>query len=118
MSKLTLPQARVLSTLLPHSTEDLPSEWPLLKRSEMASHASFTSISGTINRALTGIPEGSSSGPPQSGLKHLGLVEVIGVHHRITLKGVLTLVEFFIDRGYLDLPPVRDAITHTNRRYK
>lgn len=118
--RLRIPQARVLSALLPPYPDDPPSEWPLLNRAVMGLRAGYTAISGSITRALNGIHPDSSSGDPHPGLLALGYVEaldidvegVIEVNYRITRAGIAA-----IQRYGASLPKVRDAVAATNKRY-
>lgn len=121
---LRVPQARVLQALMPDHPEDPPSEWPLLTRAMLGVRAGYTPISGSITRALNGVRAGSSSGPPQTGLIGLVMVEVItlsidGVsedNYRITALGKTVFQRYVAENGN-NLPPVKDAVTCTNDRY-
>lgn len=74
VGNLRIPQARVLRALMPGSAAKKP---PRLTRVELAEHAGFSTTSGTINRVLHGIPQGSSSGNPHPGLLDLGYVTLV-----------------------------------------
>ncbi len=122
--RLRVPQARVLRSLLPASANDPISEWPLLTRAAMAIRAGYTPASGSITRALIGIHEGSSSGDAHLGLLPLGYVTGIEINvdgikeinYRITRDGIDALREYLLAGG--TLPPLKDAVKHTNKRYK
>lgn len=107
-SNLQLPQARILRAL-----EKKP-----LGRDELAKQIGFSSISGTITRAMNGIQEGSSSGAAQVGLLELGLVEK--VRHRTRKRSVVYVITEQ-GRAAMDgigpLPSLRDKDACTNWRY-
>ena len=123
--RLRIPQARVLSALLPPYPDDPPSEWPLLNRAVMGLRAGYTAISGSITRALNGIHPDSSSGDPHLGLLALGYVEtveidvegVIEVNYRITRAGVQAIQRHVATKGK-ELPKVRDRLAATNHKYR
>lgn len=110
--ELRTPQARVLSAL---AAEGLPA----LTRQEMAESAGFSPLSGTVWRALNGLPEGSSSGDAHAGLLRMGMVveltlDIDGikeVRYRITLAGLDAL------RRWQSVP-MRSKERSTNKRYK
>lgn len=110
--RLRIPQARVLLALVPKSGSKT---LPVLPRVELAKSAGFSPTSGTINRALHGIPKGSSSGHPHKGLLALGLLECIDRNgitgYRITPSGLNAAGE------YADLPKMRDKTICINSRY-
>jgi len=123
--QLRVPQARVLLALQPDCHEDPFSEWPLLTRAMLGVKAGYTPLSGSITRALNGVRDGSSSGPPQRGLIELGMVEVISLNiegltednYRITPTGVTAISSYLKENGG-DLPPLKDVAICTNNRYR
>lgn len=122
-SKLRVPQVRVLCVLMPSDTSKPPSEWPFIGRVQMSVRAGYTAVSGTINRILHGIPEGSSSGDPHPGLLEQGLMEekeldIDGLkekNYRITPEGVKALEEYL---AWNKLPEIKDKSTCINDRYR
>lgn len=112
--KLRLPQVRVLEALR-HIRGAIP-----LKT--LSSKAGFTSLSGTLTRALHGLKEGSSSGAAHPGLLELGLIEseevdwdgMKEVVYRLTDKGR----EWLPDEAKAALPTKRDEVASTNKRYR
>lgn len=123
--KLRTPQARVLAALQPDDPSDPVSEWPLVTRAQLGVRAGYTAISGTVTRALNGIKPGSSSGDAHPGLLMLGMVEevvldvegVTEVNYRATTEGVSAYRLHCATSG-ASLPPLRDAATCTNDRYR
>ena len=120
MSDLKLPQARVLNALM--ACDDGAN--PVLSRMQLAENAGFVPTSGTINGALHGIADGSSTGKPHMGLIDLGYVSrlpldvdgAVEIHYQITSLGIEALEKYLSDGG--KLPPVRDKAASVNRRYK
>lgn len=121
---LRVPQARILSALLPPYPDDPPSEWPLVTRQVLARRAGYTPISGTINRVLHGIPPGSSSGEPHPGLLDLKLIEKLKVdvdgvsedNYRITPEGIRAIQHYFASGKRI--PELRNREYCINDRYK
>ena len=119
---LKMPQARVLKALLPTNPKADQEDWPLYNRVVLAEYSGFNPITGTINRALNGIPEGSSSGDSHPGLLARGMLTMISVdsdgvaqaHYRITLLGIEAIVAFLATNT---IPPPKDRATCTNSRY-
>jgi len=122
--KLRTPQARILAVLQPMYTDDPVSEWPLITRPQLGVLAGYTAISGTVTRALNGIQPGSSSGDPHLGLLALGYVEevevdvcgVLEISYRTTIAGILVYKDHLASGRVL--PPVKDATTCINDRYR
>jgi hypothetical protein len=134
--ELRVPQARVLRALMPAYPSDPPIEWPVVTRGQLNVRAGYSTAYGcssAINRALHGIPAGSSSGAPHPGLLGLGLVEKIVFDaawygpdswdggpaetvYRITAAGIRAYQAYLAHGG--KLPPVKDAATCTNGRYR
>lgn len=116
---LRIPQVRVLKALMPKKN----GEKPLLDRMSLAKKAGFNPTTGTINRVLNGIPEGSSSGQPHPGLLELGYIKrraldidgVIEVNYYITADGIKALVKYLTANRRI--PEVRSADLCTNERY-
>lgn len=109
---LRLPQVRVLKAL---------EGGGILTRTKMCERAGLSPISGTIWRALNGLKEGSSSGPPQLGLLALGYVE----EHKIEVEEGMTEIAYRITsagrealKQVDDAPAVRDGKSSTNHRYR
>ncbi len=121
---LKVPQVRVLRALYPAYPEDPPLEWPLLTRAGLSARAGYTSLSGTVTRALNGLRERSSSGVAHPGLLALGFVQVIPVDqcgmledcYRITPAGIRAYQSHLATRGDR-LPALKDAASCTNDRY-
>lgn len=122
--KINIPQARVLSVLMPARPEDPPTEWPFITRGRLQELAGFTVKSGGLTRVLNGIRAGNrTSGTPHPGLIERGLiaVEMLDIdglteyNYRITATGIQALKNYFARGG--KLPEKRDASTYTNRRY-
>lgn len=117
---LKVPQVRVLVALLPDEGDDPP--LGTVPRFELAIAAGITPTTGTINRALNGIPKGSSSGDAHDGLLAMGLVEKVVLDldgrmedsYRITRAGIAAAREWL---KHNRLPPTRDAASCTNARY-
>ncbi len=121
---LRIPQARLLSALMPKYPEDPPSEWPLITRVQLAIRAGYSVISGSVTRALNGIHEtNTTSGDPHLGIVGKGMVELITVdvegvsevNYRITHAGIRAF-QLFLTSGR-KIPPVRDASLCVNDRY-
>lgn len=123
MSELRTPQLRVLNALRPKNPDSAPINWPIMGRAIIARRAGYTEVSGSVTRALNGIPEGSSSGDTHPGLIELGMVipfvvDLDGVEEpnfQITLLGLQALEDYLRAGG--SLPPVRNASICTNHRY-
>lgn len=122
--RLRTMQARVLSALIP-STPEMPVEsWPVLCKAQLGIRAGYTAISGSITRALNGIPPGSSSGEPHLGLLDLGLVisiilDIDGleeVNYRTTPAGVAAYQTHIAERG--ELAKRKSVTASTNQRYR
>jgi hypothetical protein len=112
LDDLSIPQARVLRALMPtDGSESLPK----LTRVQLGQRAGFTRISGTINRALHGIREGSSSGNPHKGLLDLELVAAVELNgileYQITTEGMKAIAR------HPELPELRDKTLCINNRY-
>jgi hypothetical protein len=109
---------------MPAYPEDPPFEWPLSTHKQLAVRAGYTGSSGSINRVLNGLREGSSSGNAHPGLLERGLVETIPVdiegvietNYRITPAGIREYESYVAANGE-ELPPVKDAAICTNDRY-
>jgi len=122
---LRTPQARVLAALMPARIDDPPIEWPLLTRAQLGVRAGYTSLSGTITRALNGIRPGSSSGDAHLGLIARGLVEeqsvdvdgVTELNYRITAAGICEYSAYTLITGS-QLPALKDPSSCTNDRYR
>lgn len=120
---LRIPQLRVLCALMPENPDTYWTEWPMLTRGDLGVRAGYTPISGSITRALNGLREGSSSGPPFPGLIALSLVEEVNVNldgvqetnYRITKAGVEEYLKYISKKP---LPPVKDSSICINERYK
>lgn len=119
--ELRVPQARLLAALIPADPTSYWTEWPFLNRAALAVQAGYTAISGSVTRALNGVREGSSSGPPQLGLLALELVEEVeldldGVkelNYRATPLGIRVYKEYITKRGG-QLPKHRDKAVSVN----
>jgi hypothetical protein len=116
LTRPTVPQARVLKALRDAGAA--------LSRPEIAERAGFTGKSGTVTRAMNGIPEGSSSGKRQRGLIDLGYVERKEMKtgggsaqtvYTITDGGLRALNEYLSTD---DLGELKDKEQCTNQRYK
>lgn len=121
---LKIPQARILSSLMPTHPDYPPSEWPLITRSQLCIRAGYTTISGTVTRVLNGIrPGNTTTGTPHPGLIERGMIEVVMVdveglkekNYRITRLGIRAFQNFIISGR--KMPKVKDASAHTNDRY-
>ncbi len=120
VTPLRLPQARVMSVLMPPDGT-APVDWPLCDRTALAAYTGFTAISGSVNRALKGIRPGSSSGDAHLGLLALGyVVEVVidtegvtEVCYKATPAGVAAFKAYIAING--PLPKRRDPSTCTNK---
>lgn len=123
--RVRLPQLRILAALA--GDADNPDNTPLLTRHKICERTGFSEISGTINAALNGTPEGSSTingGPRRPGLLELDLVR----RSKLTVEGDEELVFEITPAGLAVLerqraeleksPALRDAASSTNRRYK
>jgi hypothetical protein len=107
---MRLPHVRVLRVLADAGEP--------LTLNQLTTRAGYTEGSGTASRALYGVPEGSSSGPEQTGLLALGYVHddlIQGAaggrpvkHFSITASGMHALEEGLVEAGG-NLPPVDDT---------
>jgi hypothetical protein len=94
-----------------------------LTLSQLTTAAGYNEGSGTASRALYGVPEGSSSGPEQTGLLELGYVHDEQIesegggravkHFSITASGKKALEEELAATGG-ELPPPEDDSDHNN----
>lgn len=113
MSKLRLPQARILLALRSGAC---------LTRNKLAEAAGFSVISATVWRALNGVREGSSTGDPRPGLLELGYVskedlDIDGVaetNYSITESGIEAIDEWL---QHNEVPEVRSRELSVNKRY-
>jgi len=121
---LRVPQARVLKVLMPSDTADHWVEWPTLTRHALAVKAGFNPISGTLNRVLNGIREGSSSGDAHPGIVERGLVKVVPMEvnegvwensYRITAAGIRELQRYLAQHK---IPKRKDKASCVNDRYQ
>lgn len=117
---LKIPQARVLRALLPDDPTDHWRRWPSYNRAMLATYSGFNPTTGTINRVLNGIPEGSSSGTPHPGLLERGLLttfyleDITEVQYRITEDGIKA-IQLYLEHN--KLPDPREKSKCTNDRY-
>lgn len=113
--ELRVPQARVLNALLRLG------KGAALTRTDLAKLAGFISTSGTINRVLHGISDGSSSGVPHVGLLELGYVARIAIKgtrqmkYQITDLGIEAITRYLTTRT---LPTARYKGWSINDRYQ
>lgn len=124
---LKVPQARCLKALMPkpEARDAHFTEWPSLCRTDLASKAGFNPTTGTINRVLHGIPQGSSSGEPHPGLLERGLMKatdldidgVAETQYRITAAGIRAYERHVAEHGDR-LPKRRDKALCVNDRYQ
>lgn len=120
---LKIPQARVLKALLPINPKADHHDWPLYNRVTLAEYAGFNPTTGTINRVLNGVPEGSSSGASHPGLLERGLLTSLSVnsdgvaqaHYRITPLGIEAIIVFLATNT---IPDTRDKTSCVNDRYQ
>lgn len=114
---LTVPQIRVLLVLR---------EGASISRAELAERSGYTSLSGTITRAINGVKGDSSSGKPMKGLVDLQLVTteqlviedgVTETVYTITTLGK-ELIEEYVESYGASAGPVRDKELSTNDRYR
>ena len=121
---LRVPQARILRALMPAYPEDSPSGWPMITRANLALCAGYSTVSGSVTRALNGIREyNKKSGDPHPGLIDRGLVECVElsidglneINYRITHSGILVYQQYIQTHG--DLPPLKDGTSCINNRY-
>lgn len=115
--RVRVPQLRVLAAL----AGDDPDNPPALTRARLCEACGFSPISGTVTSALNGVPPNSSHGAAYDGLVTLRLVErcEIDVDGAVELVFAITplgLAALASQRG--ELPPLRDAASSTNRRYR
>lgn len=125
-STLRVPQARVLKALMPKEEDRAKhfAYWPTYNRVSLASRAGFIPTTGTINRVLNGIPNGSSSGEPHPGLLERGLMKAESLEtdsgfetvYRITAAGIREVEAYLADIGRL--PKKRDKELCVNDRYQ
>jgi len=126
--ELRLQQARVLRVLMPDDPTWPVIEWPVVTRAQLCVRAGYSTAYGcssSINRALHGIPAGSSSGPPHPGLLARGLVEEVVLYiegraednYRATAAGVRAYQAHVATSGG-KLPEVKDAALCVNNRYR
>src|ERR1019366_6901961 len=112
LGDLRVPQARALRALVPTNSDG---SLPALTRVQLAERAGFSPTSGTINRVLHGIREGSPSGNPHKGLLDLGLVVPINLRgiteYQITTEGLRAIEK------HTELPRLRDKAICINYRY-
>ena len=125
---LKIPQARVLKALMPkdEAREHHFTEWPSLIRTSLATKAGFNPTTGTINRVLHGIPQGSSSGEPHAGLLERGLLKaedfvvpedgINETRYRITAAGIKAYGRYVAEHGDR-MPKRRDKALCINDRY-
>lgn len=114
---LRVPQIRVLLAL-----SDNDGGLPIaLSRSKINEKCGLALTSGTVTRAMHGLPGNTSSGPAFPGLVNLGLVSVTD----IDVDGVLERCYQITPLGLnvleccdKDLPKVRSKEASTNKRYK
>jgi hypothetical protein len=110
---LRLPQLKVLAALGSSS----------LRREDLAAKAKFRPKTGTINAALHGVKEGSSTGSPRPGLLEMGMVDrieldidgLVELRYVATDKGKAALARWLDEHG--PLPVGRDKDASVNRRY-
>ena len=126
----TTPQLRVLQALRP-APEDVDGDYPIMTRDVLTRACGFRPGSGTINRALNGAPDGSSTTRgmevagmlcqcKKGGIPMLGWVEIVEydldgireINYRLTELGVAVLRRY--DRT---LAPVRDWRRYVNTSY-
>lgn len=122
-TSLRTPQARLLNALMPKNPGDEPFDWPLLNRSALGVQAGYTAISGTVTRALNGVPEGSPNNPHPGLLERRLIEEVeieldsgVEINYRITAIGVIVFKQWLADGN--TIPPPRDKSLCTNDRYR
>jgi len=116
---LKVPQVRILKALAPKGGKS-----PALTRDKLREKAGYSAISGTINRVLNGIPEGSSSGNPHPGLLALGLIKRVELDvdgklesaYQITAKGIKALESYIEENG--KTLKGRDKSACINQRYR
>jgi hypothetical protein len=113
---MSLTEARVLAAL-----SRVRPRQASMSRSTLARACGYSSRSGTVNRALYGVPPGSSSGKPRPGLLNLGYVTALrpkGMPHddfEICPAGQAALDAYLADHG--PLPTATDQSSKTNKRY-
>lgn len=117
-----LPQYRVLLALMPKNGRK-----PVKTRQQLSEAAGFRPGTGTANRVLNGIPEGSSSGTPHPGIVAAGWVtrhdvELDGgvkeIIYEITAAGIRAVKAFAQATGRTAPGEVRSADVSTNARYQ
>lgn len=119
--KLRVPQARILKALLPKAGQRTV---PAFSRTDLAKKAGLSPLSGTVNRALNGIPEGSSSGDAHKGLVDLGYLKRIVIKddsvdeicYEITKSGIKAIQAYLEDHAGR-LSKTRDKEVCINHRY-
>ncbi len=120
--ELKVPQARVLTVLLPPPKTD-PVDYPLIHTRVIAGRLGVSAVSETIRRAFRGLKEGSASGTPHKGLLALGYAEEVVLDvdglselaYKITDEGIAAITEYL---KHHTLHPVRSRESSINNRYK
>lgn len=120
---LRTPQARVLAVLQPKNPDDHQIDWPTCTRYQICLRTGTSTKSMSPNRALNGIPAGSTSGEPHPGLLARGMVEEMVINidgvtekiYRITPKGFEALKLFLAANGGR-MPGKRNG--SVNKRYR
>lgn len=124
LPELRVPQARVLSILQPESIDTPAVDWPVLTWAMLSRLTGYSQRSGTVNRALNGIPCTCRTGEAHEGLLGMGMVvervlDIEGmeeVNYRATEKGVRAYQAFVVRHG--ELPAVREKTGCVNKRYR
>jgi hypothetical protein len=120
---LRTPQARVLSVLCPANPKRTINAWQAYNRPQLALRAGYTTISGTVIRALHGVRPGGKN-DPHPGLLARGFIDELildidgidEISYRATHLGVSAYQEYIKKNG--ELPPLKSAASCTNNRYK
>ncbi len=110
---IKLPQARVLSVLLPEHGDNPPVG--TIPRAVLAAEAGFVPTSGTMSKVLR---SKDGTGLLQTGLVDLVQLDLDGVTadaYRITRKGIQVMRDWL---RHNELPPLKDATLCTNDRFK
>lgn len=119
--EVTVPQARVLRALMPRAAGARPA----FSRTTLVARAGFTPKSGVINQALHGVRRVTKDRPKLlPGLLGMGMVELVKIDvegsvessYQITDVGEAAYHAHVAARG--ELPPIKDAATSTNDRYR
>jgi len=113
--KITEPQARILSALMPDNPQDHWTEWPELSRVDLVVAAGL-SPTNSANRII--------NGNEQPGLLPLGLMRVGTVEHetgsenvyRITAAGIKAFLDFLAENKG-QMPKRKDKAGCVNERY-